>query len=103
MILQLQQMLAKLLERHPGVAGNCALSKSDTGLKNSLQCDSAALHELLHKDQQIVEAMLIILRGMGRVYSGISVTNRNNMSFITLNSDALPGTYEKEATSLPPP
>lgn len=89
MMHQLQQMLAKLLDVKPVLTGKCVLAETDTGLKNGLQCDSAALQKLVHNDQHSVAGMLLVLRRMGRELSGFSVANNNNQPSVTLHNEPL--------------
>lgn len=86
---QLQQTLAKLLDVKPVLTGKCVLAETDTGLKNGLQCDSAALQKLVHNHQQSVAGMLLVLRRMGRELSGFSVANNNNQPAVTLHNEPL--------------
>jgi len=62
---QLQQTLTQLLDVEPVLTGKCVLAETDTGLKNSLQCDSAALQKLVHNDQHSVAGILLMLSGWG--------------------------------------
>jgi hypothetical protein len=101
LINQFQQILIKLVDSKSELSGSCVLTEYGDGV--TLDCDSPELFTTLQKDQKKITGMLLALRGMGRIYSGFSVTKRNNIFGISLNFDALPGTYKKEAISFPPP
>lgn len=100
---QLQQMLTKLLDVEPALTGKCVMAETDTGLKNGLQCDSAALQKLVHNDQLSVAGMLLMLNGMGLKLSGFSVTNNNKQPAVTLHNDPLPDSFSRKMPLTPRP
>lgn len=76
MIQRLQQLLVRLLNVNPVVQGKCMLAETDGVIDNRLGCDSSALHELLHKDEMNVIAMLIATRNMGKMLIGFAAEHR---------------------------
>lgn len=84
MMVQLHQLLVKLLDAEPDVTGKCALAGTDGVLANQLVCDAPALHEVLSKDEKAVAVMLIALRGMGKMLNGFSAEIRADKPEIIL-------------------
>ena len=84
MVVQLQQLLAKLLDAEPDVTGKCALAGTDGVLANQLVCDSPALHEALSKDEKTVTEMLVALSGIGKMLNGFSAEMRTDRPEIIL-------------------
>ncbi len=84
LVVQLHQLLAKLLEAEPDVTGKCALAGADGVLANQLVCDSPALHEALSKDEKTVAEMLVALSGTGKMLNGFSAEMRTDRPEIIL-------------------
>ncbi len=84
MMVQLHQLLIRLLDVQPVVTGKCALAGADGVLASQLVCDSAALHEALSKDERAVAEMLVAINGAGKGPNGFSAEIRADKPEIIL-------------------
>lgn len=85
MLQQLQQLLSKQLDVEPAVSGKCVLVEAADSVNHRLKCDSSALYEVISNNQKNVVAMLVALRGMGRIFNGFSVEIHKNKPLISIN------------------
>lgn len=84
-MVQLHQLLSKLLDAQPAATGACALAGTDVVVAKQFVCDSPALHEALSKDEKTIAGMLVALRKMGKMLNGFSVEMRTEKPEIMLS------------------
>lgn len=83
-MVQLHQLLSRLLDVHPVATGTCALAGTDRAVVKHLVCVSPALNEALSKDEKTVAGMLAALRETGKMLNGFSVEMRADKPEIML-------------------
>jgi len=84
LILQLQQLLGKILEGQQGVSGKCVLNEPAGGVNHIFKCNSSALYETLYNNEMMVADMLLALRGKGQMFNGFSAETSSGKLSIKL-------------------
>ena len=82
--MQLQQILAKVLDVRPLVSGKCVLVESSSGKSDSFKCNSGTLFETISNNQRDIAGKLNILRGLGHAYSGFTAEKNGQKVNISL-------------------